>query len=262
MNVIFQQEYFEEELPIWEKKGAIIASGLYDAEHGLDFAPIIARGTIAFYKVFQRSLLQRGWPDLTWPFNNNWNKYSYDRLLLCSGILNDSTTTEIFYNTEHSNLPIHDVESCFSEDAPRIWIRSVSGSKNFSGGVFSKEEYAAELQYLEQKCPDISLVISTPKILGCEWRVVIINDEIISASQYMDAGNPVYNSDVPTAVLKFAERWRKQNMFSISGSYVLDVCEYNEDLKVVEANNLLTSGWYSCDVEKIVDKLYEVVGAI
>jgi len=263
MNVIFQQEYFEEELPVWEEHGAIITNGFYDAEKITDFSPIIIRGTIACYKVFKNSLTHRGWPDITWPFNNNWLKYSYDRLPLCSDVLNDDhTTTHFFYNTEYSNLPIHDVEGCFTEDMPRMWIRSVSGSKNFSGGVFTKDEYTAELQYLEQKCPDINLVVSTPKIIGCEWRIIIIDDKIISASQYMDAGTPVYSSDVPKEVLKFAESWRLHNAFAASGSYVLDICEHNESLKVVEINNLLTSGWYSCDVEKVVDTLYDVVGSI
>lgn len=262
MNVIFQQDYFEEELPVWKKKGAVITNGFYDAEKLTEFAPIIVRGTIACYKVFKSSLTQRGWPDLTWPFNNNWSKYSYDRLLSCSDVLNDQTTTRFFFKTECGNLPIHDLECCFTEDTPRLWIRCVSGSKNFSGGVFTKEEYMAELLYLEQKCPDINLVVSTPKIIGLEWRVLIIDDEVISASQYMDAGVPAYTSDVPKEVLKFAASWKIKNYFTVPGSYVLDICEYNEELKVVEINNLLTSGWYSCDVEKVVDRLYEVVGSI
>lgn len=49
-------------------------------------------------------------------------------------------------------------------------------------------------------------------------------------------------------------------------SYILDICDmggwsidsgegYKYDLYVMEVNNLLTSGYYGCDIERIVDNI-------
>lgn len=265
MNLLFQNNYFPEEQKIWEKYGATIINGLCPEKIIIDFYPLVARGTIAFDRSVKQSLKYNGWPDITWPFINDWKVYNYDYLLNCSDLLNRDA--RIFKIDEIANdWTMQEVTGGFH--GSKYWIRSNSGSKQFSGGVFDLAEFLVEREYLSQKNLDIELVAAKPKNLKQEWRCVIINHMVISTSQYMNEGEPEVKSftETPSEVIDFAKYWVKKHIFMFPNSYVLDVCDmggwsvdsdgkYEYDLYVVEVNNLTTSGYYACDVERIVEEI-------
>ena len=63
----------------------------------------------------------------------------------------------------------------------------------------------------------------------------------------------------PPEVMIFANIWKNTHKDMFPDSYVLDICEYKDELKVVEVNSLLTSGWYECDIDKIVKSIIRTV---
>jgi hypothetical protein len=262
MNILFQNDYFPEEQAIWEKYGAKVIHGLCPEKVIKEFSPVVARGTIAFDRSVKQSLKYNGWPNIMWPFNNDWKVYNYDYLMNFNDLLNDDA--EIIIDTEWSNDPIDDVWSAITHsEGKKLWVRSNSGSKQFSGGVFTEEEFLKERDYLKQKGINLDFVIASPKKIYKEWRCVIINHEVISSSQYMKNCEPETKSytETPEGVIKFANYWAKKHMFMFPDSYVLDVCDvgklvggyYEDDYRVCEVNSLLSSGWYECDIERIVD---------
>jgi ATP-grasp domain, R2K clade family 2 len=265
VNLLFQNNYFPEEQDIWEKHNATIINGLCPEKIIKEFSPVVARGTVAFDRSVKQSLKYNGWPDIMWPFNNDWKVYNYDYLLNCSDIFNyDAKVVKI--DEFSGEWAMEEVSKGFPKS--KYWIRSNTGSKQFSGGVFDLDEFLLESEYLKQKNLYIELVAAKPKTLKQEWRCVIINHMVISTSQYMNNGEPEIKSftETPIEVINFAEYWVKKHMFMFPDSYVLDVCDmggqstdcgggYEYDLYVMEVNNLTTSGYYECDIERIVDEI-------
>jgi len=248
MNILFQDDYFEDEIPIWKKYGATIIHGLCDERDIKEFGPTIARGTISFDRSVKQSFKYKNWPNLMWPFNNDWKVYNYDYLLNCSDILNEDA---VIVNM----IRYYDIFKSFGE---KFWIRSNSGAKLFTGGIFTPDEMEVEFEYFRQKgMGNFELVLANPKEIGIEWRIVIIDGRVIAGSAYMDGGEPKVNDIVPFYVVDFTKEWVKKHKFLFPSSYVVDVCEHDDALKVVEVNNLLTSGWYDCDVEAIVKAIIQ-----
>lgn len=272
MNILFQNDYFPEEQAIWEKYGAKVIHGLCPEKIIKEFSPVVARGTIAFDRSVKQSLKYNGWPNIMWPFENDWKVYNYDYLMNCSDLLNHDAS--LVLDDEWSNDPMDDVWSCFN-NTKKWWIRSNSGSKQFSGGVFTVDEYLKEYDYLKQKNINLDFVIAPPKKIKEEWRCVIINHEVISTSQYMNDGDLEIRSykETPKEVIKFAEYWVKKHMMMFPDSYVLDVCDVGEwtdmgnggwdyNFKVVEVNNLLTSSFYMSNIDLIVSVIINQIEQI
>ena len=97
------------------------------------------------------------------------------------------------------------------------------------------------------------LVAAAPQEIGREWRVVVSGDEVIAGSQYAIAGTRTIASGAPNEVLDFVRsvladvRWRPDNLF------MLDVCESEGQLRLVELNSFSCSWLYACDLPRVVD---------
>lgn len=244
--ILFQNNYFEDEEPFWKEVNAKIIHGLCRAEDIDAFEPIIARGTIAFHKSVEAELRFKKWPNLMWPFNNDWHKYSYSYFSELPEMLNSD---RLFSESDI------EVSNYLKENGPQ-WIRSDSGSKIFSGGVFTFEQFQIEREYFNQhNYGKIKFVIAKPKEIQREWRLIIINNKIVDASMYMYKGETNEKRGVPNDLLIFADDWRKMHEYILPHSYVLDVCDSGGKYFCIELNNALTSGWYACDIEKIVKEI-------
>lgn len=242
--MILLDSYFENEREAWGPHVFCTDLCPDSVFHGFKFSPVIARGSIAFNSGVGHTLKSLGYPDLRWPFNDNPNIYNYGALLNYPDILNHDAK---IFNAVHTLACFH-----FSD---RLWIRSAAGNKAFSGGVFTKEEFLQELEYLEQKgLSDMVFAVASPKKVHKEYRLVVVDNAIISSSLYMVDGSPKQGEHAPYDVLSFANVWFA-NSFSIPNNVVIDV---SDDLKIIEINPLLTSGWYSCDVEAIVSAIKNV----
>jgi hypothetical protein len=252
INYIFH-EYFENEIPAfcYDNDNNVVSvprNELID-ERKLVFGPIVFRGTIAALHYLKFNLKLAGWPDLIWPFNQDEKIFDYSALPRGSGtLLNEDaefTTTEEF----------------LLAGFPK-WIRSNSGNKIFSGGVFTEEQFLEEVFFLRSKnVTNINIVCASPKTIGKEWRFAIVGGKIISCSLYMENGEPKEEKTIDSEAYRFAHKWNERFGSTYAGNYVLDVCEIGNEFKTVEVNNLLTSGLYLCDFPKVMkairDNIYE-----
>ncbi len=95
-------------------------------------------------------------------------------------------------------------------------------------------------------------MISTPKIIGREWRLVIAIDEVVASSQYRDNGTIAILPSCPDEVHQFATdilanvRWRPDKLF------MMDVCESDGKLCLLELNSFSCSGLYACDLAAVI----------
>ncbi len=143
------------------------------------------------------------------------------------------------------------------QPATKFFIKPNTDTKEFAGQVVDvasfKEWYAGMLQsgYLEDN--DFEVVISQPKKLGCEWRVVVVDGEISDASIYRQYGIVKPQRHI---IPEVAEVVAKAHMrYQPAPIYVIDIAEVGDDFKVIEYNTFNSAGLYACDVGKIIDDI-------
>ncbi len=135
--------------------------------------------------------------------------------------------------------------------------------KDFNGGLVDRENF---VKFIEQVShggftfnPDIPVVISEPKRTGWEWRLFMSGDKIITGSSYRLGQMLNQSKPVSEKVRRFArdtaQIWRPDDL------YVLDVAEDAHGLKIVEFNCINASGFYRCDIYKIVEEVSRVAKA-
>jgi len=102
---------------------------------------------------------------------------------------------------------------------------------------------------------DTIVMVSPKKKIYSETRCWIVDEKVVTASQYK-VGTLVKSSDkVDERVIKFAEK--QANIWSPHRAYVMDVADTPEGLKIIEVNNLNSSGFYAADVQKLVHAIEE-----
>jgi hypothetical protein len=138
-----------------------------------------------------------------------------------------------------------------------FFVRPAGDLKEFTGRVFSFHELASWRTELASTNGPLSLdtvvQVAAPKTLHREWRTIIVNGKVITASQYRSHGHLKLSDDVPPEVLAYAAERAAE--YAPAPVFVLDVGEVDEGLRVIETNCFNCAGFYWCDV-------YEVVRAV
>lgn len=100
--------------------------------------------------------------------------------------------------------------------------------------------------------PTTMVVVAEPREIGREWRLVVAGDDVVAGSQYADGGVRAVVPGCPEDVTAFARavlgsvRWRPDELF------MLDVCESDDGLRLVELNAFSCSWLYACDAAAVV----------
>jgi len=155
------------------------------------------------------------------------------------------------------------------------FIRPTDDSKYFAGKVFEKEEFwewkrnvcVLELDYGNSLTPDTMIQLVTPKKIYAEYRIWIVDAQIVTASLYKRGDRVIYSSDVDKHVLRFAHDVIRHGDITLSmgtsawqphRAYVLDVCETPDGMKIVEINTINSAGFYAGNVTDIVMSLEQM----
>lgn len=100
--------------------------------------------------------------------------------------------------------------------------------------------------------PTVQVVIAAPKSVTLEWRLVVAEDRVIAASQHAADGAKFLTPGCPENVRAYAQvifaevRWRPDPIF------MLDACEAEGLLWLVELNGFSCSWLYQCDLSAVV----------
>ena len=180
---------------------------------------------------------------------------------------------EHLLNSEYIMMPYaevfrrkHDISRSFGHPDPHkssLFIRPDDGRKIFGGHVASDIDFERVGGTAPYAHPETMVVVSSPKKLYREWRIVICDCKAISGCQYMRSGNLEISKNVPDAVWEKANEvasgeWQPDRM------YVLDIAEWgsedcvDSDLFLLEANAFSCSGLYCCDPEPIIQEASRV----
>lgn len=142
-------------------------------------------------------------------------------------------------------------------DYRKLFIRCSSGTKIFTGGVFSLERFERELLFMKEGHnidPYFLCLVSDPKIIDYEYRCVFIDGKFVDACQYMREDElevERITEEKLKEVKKKAEEIVANDIFQENIDFVLDIAQCGNSLYLLEINSFCSSSFYACDLDKI-----------
>lgn len=138
-----------------------------------------------------------------------------------------------------------------------IFIRPDSGEKTFQAQVLDIidfDSFYAANQHLAHEL----VLVSTPKNIVGEWRVVCSKEGVIDYSLYRYQGNISKIHAAPKEVLDFAAKIAKVD-YKTDPIFCVDVCTADDGKPyLLELTSFSTAGLYDCDKNKIVKSVSEI----
>jgi hypothetical protein len=145
------------------------------------------------------------------------------------------------------------------------FVRPVGDDKQFAGQVMSQAEFAewqqclialeGESTYTTLTGDDL-IVMASPKTLYAEYRFYVVDGRVVTGSLYKRGDRVHYDAQVDERVLDFAQECA--DTWCPNRAFCLDVAQAPEGLKVLEINAINSSGFYACDMGKVVDAINQL----
>lgn len=157
-------------------------------------------------------------------------------------------------NDDAVYLPVKDnLKTVFDEVK---FVKPSRDLKAFNGGILeageSFEEFIKSQQY-QAFYIDEEMVVASCKKIFAEYRFFIVNQKVITYSQYKLGYNIQANAIVPESAIEVAKEYAK--LYQPHDIFTLDIADTPEGFKIVEYNCWNASGTYYCDLLKIYNEV-------
>jgi hypothetical protein len=186
--------------------------------------------------------------------------------------MNDSFDMSILCQKYGKNALNYDAEFCTFGTIPKFtgtkFLRPCLDTKSFTGTLVE----SVELETWKLGVEGISdgyttldmntpVLVASPKELDAEARFFIVNGNVVTGSWYRQSGRQWRkridcSNYVPSPIVEFVEErifeWEPDRAF------VMDIAISEGEYKVIEINCLNSSGWYDCDISRIVGAVDEM----
>ena len=145
----------------------------------------------------------------------------------------------------------------FESDDLREWfVRPNRDGKEFDGRLDTFERLKSWSQKvcalnLPELNSETEIWISPPQNIKKEWRLFIVDDNIISTSRYIFKGVLSESAeDIPKTMIGFANQRIQE--YRIADVYVMDIADVEDGFKIIECNCFNGTGFYKHDIGKII----------
>lgn len=166
----------------------------------------------------------------------------------------------VFNSPSESNIStIKFLNLSLLDDNKMYFIRPVDDLKSFSGTVVSKKELTIFINEVNngkysQLDEYTEIIIAPAYKIEKEWRCFIVDKKVATASLYKKHGSLcISNKDIPETMILFAEEMSK--LWEPAKIFTLDIGLANNKYYIIEAQCSNSSGFYECDVLKLVQSI-------
>jgi hypothetical protein len=138
----------------------------------------------------------------------------------------------------------------------RLFARPTEDTKSFAGKVFHRDDFKSwmdsvrKIEGFSTLAPDTRVMIAPLQDIFCEYRLFVVDKKIVTGSLYKLRDQVIYNSLIDETVIEYAnkmiDKWTPDRAF------VLDIAITAEGHKIVEVNNINSSGFYAADLAKFI----------
>ncbi|MFZ6642163.1 ATP-grasp domain-containing protein [Undibacterium sp. TC4M20W] len=188
-------------------------------------------------------------------------KIANERGWLPGSLLNENFNFNVWQQHLGTELLNHAVDTGKLADIDtaryeQFFIRPMEDNKAFDGTVIDNEMLADwRSDPVKSKLLELDVMVSPVKDIYREYRLFVVNGRVVTGSLYKMAGRPQVSADLDDEVLAYAQtiisKWTPAQAF------VMDVCLSEDGYKVIEFNNINSSGFYASDVLKYVDAIQQ-----
>lgn len=178
-------------------------------------------------------------------------------------MLNDNHDYSVYRQHYKDNLLNYDSILCTVKESLSVkwnngdvkFIRPSKDSKSFTGKLFTEKQWKElaefhEIDKTEIFNEDTLVQMASPKEIQKEIRFWIVDGKVITGSQYKLGSLLLYDENYDAEAGVFAQKMVE--IFQPARAFVVDVCLYNNEWKIVEINCINASGFYKADVQKLL----------
>ncbi len=144
----------------------------------------------------------------------------------------------------------------------RLFVRPDSPLKPFSGRIVDIATLTlAKLDHGFYYDDDSITIVAAPiQQIGNEWRFVVVNRSVITGSAYDPKTRKPVIVPLDSAAAAFAAKVASE-LPEPEIVYVLDVCECDDLLRLLEMNPFGGADLYACDAHAIIDSVSAIAAA-
>jgi hypothetical protein len=161
---------------------------------------------------------------------------------------------EHMLNFDSIICPLKDAAFC----GERMFIRPTDDSKVFAGRVFTADDFVdwqksvcrRDAGFSSSLRPETLIQLSVPKTIHAEYRFWIVKGLPITQSLYRRGGQAAFTNEADGRLAAFV-RARIQE-WAPHETFVMDVCDTDDGIKIVESNTLNSSALYAADIQRLV----------
>jgi hypothetical protein len=203
---------------------------------------VVAHGTIQFIRQVEKKYGRVWTPGMYF----NKNVKSYEQFAIHYG--------EDMLNSDYYILPLREIQR---RGLRNIFIKPLSGMKEFTGQVIKHADDLLALSKYEVLSPELLCVVAAPKQIEGEFRYVIANGKVVTGSEYrwndtLDVRIDTHPVCDQKAAQVASSKWQPDTV------YVVDIALTGLGIaKIIELNAFSSSGLYACDTYKIVRAVAE-----
>jgi len=216
--------------------------------------PVIGIGSYTMEQISKR----KGWkPGL---FTNENFTYEIWSERYKGYILNDDAIVVSFGDSIH--LYKEDMEKVkFHYD---LFIRPCKDGKEFAGMIntwewfqnWAKKVLDLNDDYYKTITKDTMIMVAGVKPIQSEYRFFVVDGKVITGSQYKQGNRVIYSECIDENIIKFTQKM--VNIWQPDIAFVLDIAMVKEGLKIIEINCMNGSGFYACNMAKVVDAIEQL----
>lgn len=169
--------------------------------------------------------------------------------------------------TDAHVLALRDVPARLPDTRPDWFIRPVDDSKAVPGRIWSREDIIGQAHKVCALAPDeipggalqpdTELMFTVPARISKEWRLWIVQDQVVTHSLYKEGRHVVYRPEIDEDALSFAQNLIAANP-GYAPAYVMDICRAETGLRLLETNCLNAAGFYAADLNALVQALEDM----
>jgi hypothetical protein len=105
------------------------------------------------------------------------------------------------------------------------------------------------------------MVVAPVRQIARDWRYVVVDGRIVAGSAYAADGRRVLPDEPTGGPWSFAQTIAS-TMEAAEIVYVLDVCESDGDLRLLELNPFSGADLYACDADNVVQSVSGVAARL
>lgn len=136
----------------------------------------------------------------------------------------------------------------------QLFVRPDSPLKPFSGRIVGARKVTAsnlDLGFYYDD-PELPIVVAPIRTIGREWRFVVVDGVVVAGSGYEPSTRQAISVELTDKARQFAAMIATESE-AWCDVYVMDVCQCEGDIRLVEFNPFGGADLYACNPDSVVD---------